>query len=1309
MRRPLLLPILFAALGGFMLASQALLFREYLVSFEGNELGVAFFFGSWLLWIGAGALLWTLLPRRLTGERLFLPLLALLPLAVLLQMVLLISLRKVAGVEPFELFAFDALFLSTLAANAPAGLLFGFLFPAGSVFAAAGGNAAAAAPGLLSARLYAFESLGSAAGGVLVTALLWREWPAPLLIALGAAALCCAVLAAAIAERRFAAAALALVLLACCAAALYTPFGARLEAWLARLRWEVTLPAAELLETRESPYQQLSTAALPGQSMLLSNGAVVASTADEPDHQAAAALLLAQGAHARAALVIGLAPEGLVPHLLHYPLSRLDLVLFDPAAHQLAAARLGDEVRRALADPRVTVHFGDARDVLARRAATATGERYDLVFLDLPDPGTAHLNRFYTVEFFRTLRDLASDRAVLALRIRAGENYAGTEVVNYGRSVYQTLRAVFPEVAVAPGERAWLFASPAPEVVTSDAALLEKRFRALSPRDESVPPEIFASLLPPERAAAAQALFAETAGLDPESLVNRDERPVTLFLNLLVLGAESGGRLARVLKALRAAGPAAFLIPLLVFLALRLAYRATTRVAARAGGTNGALLLAAAGGVSMCLDILLLVSFQNRFGHLFLSVGLLSALFMLGLCAGGLLGVRLFRRAEGFAFWPAHAALFPAVALCLALPLLVDLLAKAPSDLAHTAYLALFLVAGGACGVAFPAAGYYVERAAKGTGRVAGLLETADHWGGAAGAAVAGVLALPLLGLAWTCVLLALALCAVWALFVAEQAGGALRARRLLEWAERARQRNAGARLRAPAYLLYGAVLAFVLVSNLVHAELSAPRVRLDLQWIKNRCHALRVEEREEPFIHYLTFDEGAAGFREVLAASRAIVPDIEGYGGPINLLVEAGREGAIQSVTLFESNETPAYIHGVGGWLARFSDWPLSRPIALGESGIDAMTGATVSSRAMSEILEEARQAIAAAEFDLPATGGERPGIAARFDLRSLYVLAALLLAVPLFLRGGARLRDVFLLANLGLAGFLFNLQFSLTHVARVLGGSLPALSAFDWFLLVAGVLALAVGFGPLYCGYLCPFGAVQELLGRLGLARATGSATEARARVVKHLVLAAALVLAACVRSEEVLAFDPLAAAFSFDYGTEMALLLGLIALFSLLHLRFFCRYLCPAGAFLALFNFLGPLARWARPKSYGRCDLGTKDRWDSGCLQCNRCLWRKEAVEGTAGRARRAVFGRRDLVLAGGIAAALLLGGLIARSESTGAPSAAAAALGQPRDVDLDLIRRRIQEQRLSGREALFYRRLGESEEARPPEGAERSPLR
>ena len=42
--------------GLFAIASQTLLFREFLTAFEGNDISVGVFFGTWFLWVGLGAL-----------------------------------------------------------------------------------------------------------------------------------------------------------------------------------------------------------------------------------------------------------------------------------------------------------------------------------------------------------------------------------------------------------------------------------------------------------------------------------------------------------------------------------------------------------------------------------------------------------------------------------------------------------------------------------------------------------------------------------------------------------------------------------------------------------------------------------------------------------------------------------------------------------------------------------------------------------------------------------------------------------------------------------------------------------------------------------------------------------------------------------------------------------------------------------------------------------------------------------------------------------------------------------------------------
>ena len=86
--------------GLFTIAAQGLLFREFITTFEGNDIGVGAFFGSWFLWVGLGAVLayrYKLLAEKLLGhiELLFL---AYIP-AFVLQWILILQVRELAGIE----------------------------------------------------------------------------------------------------------------------------------------------------------------------------------------------------------------------------------------------------------------------------------------------------------------------------------------------------------------------------------------------------------------------------------------------------------------------------------------------------------------------------------------------------------------------------------------------------------------------------------------------------------------------------------------------------------------------------------------------------------------------------------------------------------------------------------------------------------------------------------------------------------------------------------------------------------------------------------------------------------------------------------------------------------------------------------------------------------------------------------------------------------------------------------------------------------------------------------------------------------
>ncbi|MBN2202346.1 hypothetical protein JW777_10360, partial [bacterium] len=154
------------AVGFFALFVQALLFRSFLSVFEGNELAIAGFFSSWLFWTGVGALAARISQKSLPILRRRFTLFVLLYVpACLLQDTLIGASREIAGVRSYELFPLLKMLPYAFVLNAPVSFCTGLFF----TIACGWAEETVATP---VARVYILESLGGAAGGVVVTLLL---------------------------------------------------------------------------------------------------------------------------------------------------------------------------------------------------------------------------------------------------------------------------------------------------------------------------------------------------------------------------------------------------------------------------------------------------------------------------------------------------------------------------------------------------------------------------------------------------------------------------------------------------------------------------------------------------------------------------------------------------------------------------------------------------------------------------------------------------------------------------------------------------------------------------------------------------------------------------------------------------------------------------------------------------------------------------------------------------------------------------------------------------------------------------------
>ena len=208
-------------------------------------------------------------------------------------------------------------------------------------------------------------------------------------------------------------------------------------------------------------------------------------------------------------------------------------------------------------------------------------------------------------------------------------------------------------------------------------------------------------------------------------------------------------------------------------------------------------------------------------------------------------------------------------------------------------------------------------------------------------------------------------------------------------------------------------------------------------------------------------------------------------------------------------------------------------------------------------------------------------------------------------------RIRIGFLIFTLFGIGWYFNAQLSVVNILFMFNA---LVNGFDWayflmepliFIIWAAVAAglLFWGRGP-YCGWLCPFGALQELINRLAklvnIRQVTVPwAIHERIWTFKYLIFLGlfGLSLYSLEWAERLAEIEPFKTAIILKFMREWPYVLFALAVLipGIFIERFYCRYLCPLGAALAI---PGRLRMFSWLKRYKEC--GTP------CQRCaNECM--------------------------------------------------------------------------------------------------------
>ena len=676
---------------------QIVLMRELMVVFSGNEISLGIMLATWLFWTAAGSIVCSSLALRESCSRRVVAVLeCLLGVSLPLTIWALRSSKSLFQTVPGELVGPVPVLLASLVCLSVFCVAGGALFVAGARMY--GHECSVDARRAVSAA-YLLEAAGSGLGGIVASLVLLR-FLSPFQIA-GVVLLLnlsmASVLWLRMRRKQLGAAIAAALLLAIFIFAGVAP-------WLERAAQARQWRGFLLLVSRNSIYGNLT----------------------------------------------GGGASGSVAQALRHPtVERIDLVELDPALIDVTRKFFPSESAPLYSDPRVHLHYADGRAYLK-----STRDAFDVIIVNVPDPQTAQLNRFYTAEFFRVARDHLAPGGLLALQLRSSEEAISPDLAEFLRCINRTLRGVFPYVVALPGDTIHLFAATRPDVLTDDPHVLVSRLLDRNLKTRYVREYFIPFRMTPDRMEQVRDQLQPLA----KTQVNRDFSPIAYYFDVVLWSAQFKPDYAGWLRAAEHVDfTVVFGATLLVlfFMAMLLGFMPARERRARAAA---AWCMGATGFTLMALEIFLLLAFQSIYGYVYHQLAILIALCMAGIAFGSWLGVRRIRRGNSS---PCSAVATTQFLLALSAPvlmLLVSLLAKI-SGMAATWLAAqcvfpiLAALSGILGGYQFPMATEIYLQDCSGRRRL-GMLYAIDLLGGCAGALVLSGYLIPVFGFwktAWLC------------------------------------------------------------------------------------------------------------------------------------------------------------------------------------------------------------------------------------------------------------------------------------------------------------------------------------------------------------------------------------------------------------------------------------------------------------------------------------------------------------------------------------------------------------------------------
>ncbi len=683
-RRQILIPSFI--LGFTSLITQVIMLREFMLVFSGNELVIGIILAIWMILTGFGAYSGKFVQsgfRNLKTLTSGLVLQGALPIIL----VFLINFLRNIVFEPGTSIGILKMVFAVTILLMPFCMISGFLFTSlSSLYSQATGT-------IKIEPVYALESTGSIAGGVLFTYIFTGILSTFQILGILFSVNLLAVFI--MLHRQKTTVYLIIPALVLLAAA---PFAIHIDKFARQFLFR----NQKLTFTKDTPFGNLSITDYGGQMNFFENNVLLFTTENAIANEEAVHYAMIQREHPGNVLLISGGISGITNEIEKYKPRRLDYVELNPWLF-----KIGAEFTTSLGNKNINIIKDDARIFVKK-----TGEKYDVILIHLPEPVTAQINRYYTLEFYRELKSVLNRNGIVSFDLPSTANYISREAMELNSSIYNTVKKVFGHVLIFPGENNYF--------VASDGPLTLKVVRLYSERniDNTYVNQYY---IDNESLIDRSEYILST--LEEHSRINRDYYPVSYFKQIrLWLSQFSHSKI-----------PLMIGIPLVFLILLYFGYRSHP---ANLG-------MFTAGFAASSLEFVILIAFQVVYGYIYQVMGAFFAVFMAGLALGAIYRKKIFGRADFRGLVIIHSALVAMLFISLPCLALLKRLDIYPAAVYLISFILLFLTAG-VVGAYFSHASSIQEGSPR---SIAAKVYSTDLIGSAFGAFITAAVVLPSIGI----------------------------------------------------------------------------------------------------------------------------------------------------------------------------------------------------------------------------------------------------------------------------------------------------------------------------------------------------------------------------------------------------------------------------------------------------------------------------------------------------------------------------------------------------------------------------------